>query len=133
MQIHGSCHAQEFVKAIVNEVEAHVKNNHWELVKRDQAPSDMDILPAIWDMKQQNLTTNKIKSHKTRLNIHGGKQAYGTNYYETYAVTWFVKHFMIILAIFLGLAMRQIDFVQAYAQAPIKCDMYMELPLGIHC
>eukprot|EP00804_Cyclotella_cryptica_P030662 CCRYP_015672-RA/>CCRYP_015672-RA protein AED:0.39 eAED:0.39 QI:0/0/0/1/0/0/2/0/140 len=27
--------------------------------------------------------------------------------------------------------MRQIDFVQAYAQAPIECDMYMELPPGI--
>ena len=27
--------------------------------------------------------------------------------------------------------MRQIDFIQAYAQAPIECDMYMELPPGI--
>ncbi|KAL7480291.1 hypothetical protein ACHAW6_005987 [Cyclotella cf. meneghiniana] len=27
--------------------------------------------------------------------------------------------------------MQQIDFVQTYAQAPIKCDMYMELPPGI--
>ena len=43
--------AQEFVKAVINEVEDHVKNNHWELVKRDQVPSDMAILPAIWDMK----------------------------------------------------------------------------------
>jgi len=38
---------------------------------------------------------------------------------------------MIVLAILLGWAMRQIDFVQAYAQAPIECDMYMELPPGI--
>jgi hypothetical protein len=27
--------------------------------------------------------------------------------------------------------MRQIDFVQAYTQAPIECDMYMELSPGI--
>ena len=27
--------------------------------------------------------------------------------------------------------MRQIDFVQAYTQAPIEHDMYMELPQGI--
>ena len=39
--------------------------------------------------------------------------------------------FMIILAIFLGWAMRRIDLVQAYAKAPIECDMYMELPPGI--
>jgi hypothetical protein len=38
---------------------------------------------------------------------------------------------MIVLTIILVWAMRQIDFVQAYAQAPIECDMYMELPSGI--
>jgi hypothetical protein len=40
---------------------------------------------------KQNLTTNEIKIHKARLNIHGGKQVYDVNYYETYApvVTWF--------------------------------------------
>ncbi|KAL7478586.1 hypothetical protein ACHAW6_004345, partial [Cyclotella cf. meneghiniana] len=38
---------------------------------------------------------------------------------------------MIVLAIFLGWAMRQIDFIQAYTQAPIECDMYIELPPGI--
>ncbi len=37
---------------------------------------------------------------------------------------------MTILAIFLGWAMQQIDFVQAYTQAP-ECDMYMELPPDI--
>ena len=92
------------------------------------------ILPAIWAMRRKrNLTTNEIKSHKARLNIHGGKQVYGANYYETYApvVTWFAIRFMIVLAILLGWAMRQIDFVKAYAQAPIECDMYMELPPGI--
>lgn len=38
---------------------------------------------------------------------------------------------MIVLAIFLVWAMRQIDFVQAYAEAPIECDMYMKLPAGV--
>ncbi len=28
--------------------------------------------------------------------------------------------------------MRQVDFIMAYLQAPIKMDMYMELPPGIH-
>ena len=126
--------AQEFVKAVVNEVEAHVRNKHWELVRRDQVPSDTDILPAIWAMRRKrNLTTNEVKGHKARLNIHGGKQVYGANYYETYApvVTWFAVRFMLVLAILHGWAMRQVDFVQAYAQAPIECDMYMELPPGI--
>ena len=38
---------------------------------------------------------------------------------------------MIVLAIILVCDMQQINIVQAYAQAPIECDMYMELPSGI--
>ena len=104
------------------------------LGKQSEVPPGTDVLPSIWAMHcKQNLMTNEIKGHKARLNIHGGKQVYGMNYYETYAppVTWFAIQFMIILAIMLTWSMRQIDFVQAYTQAPIEHDMYMELPQGI--
>ena len=81
------------------------------------------------------LTCHKLKGHKARLNRHSVKQGCGMTYFETYvaAVTWFAIHFMIILVIFLVLAMRQINFVQAYPhpQALIEHDMYMELPQGI--
>jgi hypothetical protein len=55
------------------------------------------------------------------------------NYFETYApvVTWFAIWTMVALAVMVGLFLRQIDFIQAYPQAPIETDMYMELPLGI--
>jgi hypothetical protein len=44
---------------------------------------------------------NKVKSHKARLNLHGGKQVYGMNYFETYTpvVTWFAIRLMIIFGI----------------------------------
>jgi hypothetical protein len=55
------------------------------------------------------------------------------NYFETYApvVRWFAIRCIIALAIMVGLFLRQIDFIQAYPQAPIETDMYMELPQGI--
>jgi hypothetical protein len=83
--------------------------------------------------RKRNLTTNEITKHKARLNLHGGKQVFGMNYFETYApvVTWFAIRLMLIIAIFLVLALRQVDFVQAYPQAPIEFDMYMDLPQGI--
>jgi hypothetical protein len=34
---------------------------------------------------KQDLTTGRVTKHKARLNLHGGKQEFGTNYYETYA------------------------------------------------
>jgi hypothetical protein len=44
---------------------------------------------------------NKVKSHKARLILHGRKQVYGMNYFETFApvVTWFAIRLMIIFGI----------------------------------
>jgi hypothetical protein len=67
------------------------------------------------------------------LNLHGRKQVYKMNYFETYAliVTWFAIRLMIIFRIIFCWALQQVDFVMAYPQAPIKIDIYMELPQGI--
>ena len=63
----------------------------------------------------------------------GGKQQFGVNYFDTYApvVTWFGIRLMLIFALLFGWSLRQIDFVQAYPQAPIEQDMLIELPQGI--
>ena len=84
--------ANEFVNAIVKEVNGHVDNEHWKLIKRHEVPEDQEVIPSVWSMRRKrNLTTNEITKYKARLNVHGGKQTYGINYYETYApvVTWF--------------------------------------------
>lgn len=72
--------------------------------------------------RKRDLTTNDVKSHKARLNLHGGKQIYGMNYFETYApiVTWFAIRLVIIFGIIFFWALRQINFVMAYPQAPIE-------------
>ena len=60
-------------------------------------------------------------------------QEYGVNYYDTHApvVTWFPIRLRIVFGILFNRAMRQINFVMAYPQAPIEMDMFMELPQGI--
>jgi hypothetical protein len=76
----------------------------------------------------------RVTKHKARLNLHGGKQEFGTNYYKTYVpvVTWFAIQLLIVFGILFNWALRQVDFVMAYPQAPIKMDIYMELPTEIH-
>ena len=83
--------------------------------------------------RKRNLITNEITKHKAKLNIHGGKQVYGMNYFETYApvVTLYAVLFLICLGMILSWNMRQIDFGLAYPQALIEHDMYTELPPGI--
>jgi hypothetical protein len=109
--------AHQFAKAIVKEVNGHVENNNWQLIKRRDVPEDSQVVPSMWSMQhKRNLTTNEITKHKARLNLHGGKQVYGMNYYETYApvVTWFAIRFMIVMGIIFCWALRQVDYVMAY-------------------
>jgi hypothetical protein len=57
----------------------------------EQVPKNMSILDSVWSMKlKQQLKTNKVYKHKARLNIHGGQQQHGFNYWETFApvVAW---------------------------------------------
>jgi hypothetical protein len=104
MQNPVSFHAKMMgdIKAVVREINGHVENNHWELVKRDSVPDDAQIVPSVLSLRRKrDLTTNEITKHKARLNLHGGKQIYGMNYYEIYApvVSWFAIRLMIIFGI----------------------------------
>ena len=124
----------EFVKAIVQEVNAHIDRNHWELIPRSQVPKGNDILPAVWSMKRKrDIKTRQVYKWKARLNVHGGKQKFGINYFETYSpvVNWFSIRLMLVLSILNKWHTRQVDFIQAYPQADIEYDLYMELPKGI--
>jgi len=118
----------EFIKAVVKEVNDHTTQKHWKVIERSKVPEGVTPLPSVWAMRRKhNLTTNEITKYKARLNVHGGKQEFGVNYYETYApvVTWFAIRLMIVFAIIFGWALRQVNFVLAYTQAPIEVDMYM--------
>ena len=71
--------------------------------------------------------------YKACLNLHSDKQELVANYFETFApvVTWMAIRFLLVIVILNHWSMRHIDFVIAYTQAPIECEMYMTLPRGI--
>ena len=76
--------------------------------------------------------SREVYKWKARLNVHGGKQEHGVNYWETYApvVTWASLRLVLILSLIYKWHTRQIDFVLAYPQADVECDIYMEVPEG---
>ena len=127
--------ARQFVDLVVKEINGHVDRKHWVVTPRSEVPKDTDVLPSVWAVRRKlNLTTGEITKHKARLNLHGGKQEFGMTYYDTYApiVTWFAIRLLIVFGILFSWLLWQVDFVMAYPQAPIKMDMYMELPQGIN-
>jgi hypothetical protein len=94
--------AKQFANAVVKEVNGHINNKHWTLVKQKGITKEAQVVPSVWAMWcKRDLTTNKVIKHKARLNLHGGKQVYEMNHFETYApvVTWFVIKLMIVFGI----------------------------------
>jgi hypothetical protein len=66
--------AKQFANAKVKEVNGHVDNKHWTLVKQKDFTKEAQVVPSVWAMWcKPDLTTNKVIKHKARLNLHGGK------------------------------------------------------------
>ncbi len=125
--------ADQFIEAAILEVQTHEENGHWIVVPLREIPPKTKVLDSVWSMKRKRrVKTNEVYKHKARLNVHGGQQELGVNYWETYApvVTWAAIRMILILVILYGWYTVQIDFVLAYPQAKVECDLYMKIPKG---
>jgi hypothetical protein len=125
----------KFIQAMVKEVADQTKRGHWRIIKRSEVPQGIKVLPAVWSMKRKRrIDTREVYKWKARLNIHGGRQEWGVNYWETYSpvVNWSSIRLFLTLSLLAGWHTRQLDFVLAYPQAPVECDLYMEIPRGFH-
>jgi uncharacterized protein (DUF486 family) len=114
--------AKEFQQAMQGQVGHHCNNKHWEVRKRSQVQEGVKVLDSVLAMRRKRrIETKEIYKWKARLNIHGGQQEYGINYWETFApvVTWISIRLVLILSIVLSWHTSQIDFILAYPQAPI--------------
>ena len=71
-----------------------------------------------------------MRKNKARLCVRGDKQIAGVNYFESYApvASWSTVRMVMNLAIQRGWATRQVDFSNAFVQATLKEEVYVELP-----
>ena len=67
-----------FVEAIIKEVNTQCERDHWELILKENIPNNKNILDSVWAMKEKrDIKTRKVCKWKARLNIHGGQQELG--------------------------------------------------------
>ena len=128
--------AANFKEAMVDEINSHTDNGHWKVVGRDKVPKGTKVLPSVWAFRRKRrIATQEVYKWKSRINIHGGKQEYGVNYWETYSpvVGWSTIRLFLSVMLMNNWVSRQVDFVLAFPQADIECDMYMEIPQGFVC
>jgi hypothetical protein len=125
----------EFKTVMVKEANDHTgARGTWQFWEKRNVRDGHKILSSIWAFKcKQRIDTPRVYKHKARLNIHGGQQTYGVNYWETFSpfVNWFSIRLCMTFALIFDWYTRQIDFVLAFPQADVECDLFMELPHGL--
>jgi hypothetical protein len=124
---------KEFIKAMEEEINGQIKNEIFTIIPRKEVPQDKRVLPTVWAMRRKRrIATGQVYKWKARLNIDGSKQIKGEDYWETYApvANWASIRLLLTHAIINKWHTRQIDYVQAYTQAEVETEMYMEIPKG---
>jgi Reverse transcriptase (RNA-dependent DNA polymerase) len=115
------------------EVSAQTLDRNWEVVPIETVPEGVHILPAVWAMRRKRrILDGSVYKWIARLNVDGGKQELGINYWETYApvASWSTILLVLMIAVRNKWHIRQLDFVQAFPQAPIETELFMEVPKG---
>jgi hypothetical protein len=121
-----------FEVAMQDEIDRLFRHDTIAVIPADTMPAGSKPLSAIWSFCRKRLPCWTIVKWKSRLCPHGGQQVEGVNFWHTYApvVKWSTVRLTLILNTLLGYQSRQVDFVQAFSQADIDCDVYMRIPKG---
>jgi hypothetical protein len=75
--------SEDFKVAIIKVANDHTTRLHWVLREKQNVPAEHKILSAIWAFKRKRrIGTQAVYKHKARINVHGGQQTYGVNYWR---------------------------------------------------
>ena len=124
----------KFQEGMLKEVTDQFENGNFTVVHKSQVPQGQIVLPAVWQMRRKrDVMTGKIKKYKARLNIDGSRMKHGVHYNETYSpvASWNSVRMLLTLTAVHGWHTKQIDYVQAFAQAPVEKTLYMRIPAGV--
>jgi hypothetical protein len=105
----------------------------WMVVPRSEAESKgRRIIKSTWAFRQKRTLDGVPTKKKARLCMRGDTMKKDVDYFESYSpvVQWSSVRLMLILSIVHRLETRQVDYVNAFAQADLDKDVYLEIPHG---
>jgi hypothetical protein len=114
------------------EIKGLVDAGVFEFKNMSELPSHAHLLNAIWSYRRKRRPDGVLLKHKSRICADGSQQQYGIDYWETYApvVHWSTVRMVLVLSALLNLKSRQVDYTQAFPQAPLEDDVFMRIPQG---
>jgi hypothetical protein len=119
--------ACEYIKAMKTEVQTLVGQRTWESVPR---PKDAKVLKGTWVFKLKRLPDGTAYRYKARFCARGDMQTEGVDFFETYApvVQWSTIRLLLSTVLTEGWTTRQVDYTNAFAQAELKEEVFVEYP-----
>ena len=124
--------ADEWKAAMDSEVNVLIGMNTWTLVPRTEATRlGKQVIKSTWAFRQKRDPSGAPTKKKARFCVRGDLQS-KCEEFESYSpvVQWSTVRLMLILSIVHGLETRQVDYVNAFAQADLDKDVFIEIPEG---
>jgi hypothetical protein len=121
-----------FKEDMRHEISDFVDTSTVEVVPRSTVPPNNPPLQAICSFHHKRAPDWCIQKYRSRVCPNGGMQVEGISFWETYApvVSWRTVCLTLILSLLSGLKSRQVDNVSACTQAPLDCELFMNIPPG---
>jgi hypothetical protein len=122
----------KFVESQQPEMQGLCDADVFDFKDMSQLPPGARLLNAIWSYRRKRRPDGVLLKHKSRICVDGSQQKYGVDYWETYApvVHWSTVRMVLVLSALLKLKSRQVDYTQAFPQAPLDDDVFMRIPQG---
>ena len=119
--------AEDYIEAMKLEVNTLVQQRTWAVIPRTP---EMNVLKSTWVFKLKRLPDGTPLKFKARFCARGDLQKEGIDYFETYApvVQWSTVRLLLSTVLTEGWATRQVDYTNAFAQAEINEEVYIECP-----
>lgn len=123
----------EFIRAMQKEVDDQMAEGNFSIVRRSGLPKGTKVFPSVWQMRQKrDIKTQEVKKWKARLNFDGSKMEQGVHYDQSYppVATWGSIRLVLVMAAARKWVSTQVDYIQAFPQAPTEREVFMSIPRG---
>ena len=92
-------------------------------------PEGVNIPDSTWVFKRKQYPDGSVRKLKARWCVRGDHQIEGVDF-DTFApvVAWSTTRLLLILSVVLGLATKQVDYINAFCQADLAEEVYVRMP-----
>jgi hypothetical protein len=122
----------DFLKSQVSKLSGLEEAQVFEYLPMSELPPHTCLINAIWSYCCKQCPNGSLLKHKSHICVDGSMQQYRVDFWDTYSpvIHWSTICMVLVLLAILGLKARQVDYTQAFPQAPPDDPAFMQIPQG---